>query len=95
MEAYPLAVWAKEHRIPFSHIRVILDAWDEPLLEFQFSGHTGQRDPLKALIGQLRKIPGTIQDLAWLNRRIHKVNPVLAKIAVKAVEAISGSPIPL
>ena len=84
MEAYPIAAWAQVHGILFSHVRVVLDAWDEPLPYF--------KPGIPGLIGLLGHFPTTIRNLAWLNRRIRSLDPKLGQITVMATDAILNSP---
>jgi hypothetical protein len=75
MEAYPLAQWAQLHAIPFIHVRVILDAWDDALPQIA-PGLASAFNPLVFL-----------SDIWRLFRRIRSVDPILANLARDVVEA--------
>lgn len=73
MEAYPLADWAGERGIPFSQVRLILDAWDEPL-----------PDPTR-----LANLPALPVRVWALFRRIRALNPRLESLAREAAEGLA------
>ncbi len=89
MEAYPMAAWAQSHDIPFSHVRVILDAWDEPLPDLGPGINSTGRFHLTGFLRQLVKRPGLVSDLVRLNRRIRALNPVLGQMAVDVLSTIN------
>jgi nucleoside phosphorylase len=77
MEAYPLAAWAHEQGIPFYHVRIIMDTWDEELPELQGA----------SLWGKARRLPR----LWWMVRRIRALDPMLARLAAQVIQAIPKS----
>jgi nucleoside phosphorylase len=79
MEAYPLAVWANQHSIPFMHGRVILDTWDETLPDLSLNA-SGGVSPIE-LLKLVAKRPAVLAELARLNRRVQMLDPLLARLA--------------
>jgi nucleoside phosphorylase len=76
MEAYPLAVWAAKHNIPFIHGRVILDELDEDLPGAK-SSHNWVKGSTQFLTSSLHLI-----------QRIHQVEPALAALTRKIAESV-------
>ena len=83
MEAYPMAVWAHRHNIPFIHVRVILDAWNESLPDFEKEIDGTGKVHLMKLLGRFARRPGLLLDLWKLMKRIRAVDPILASQANK------------
>ena len=79
MEAYPLAEWAQEQGIPFIHVRIIMDAWDEPLPDFAAGG---------SVWGRVRGLPGMAPRMWWMYQRIRMLDPLLEKMAGMVAEAM-------
>jgi len=85
MEAYPLAAWASHRAIPFLHGRVILDAWDESLPDLGQGLDASGRMSFLPLLRQLAANPSLLLDLVRLIRRVHMLDPLLAKLALDLV----------
>ena len=81
MEAYPMAVWAKQQGIPFYHARVILDTWDEKLPDLNGAINTTGKVRLIPFFKQLALHPGLFRELWWLVGRIRSVNPALEDLS--------------
>jgi hypothetical protein len=76
MEAYSLAQWAQLHAVPFIHVRVILDAWDDALPQIT-----------PGLAASLHSL-GFLSDIWRLFRRIRSVDPILAHLARDVAAAL-------
>ncbi len=74
MEAYPLAAWAEAQGIPFYHVRIIMDTWEEELPEMGGG----------SVWGKVRQLPR----LWWMVRRIRALDAGLGRMAVQVAEAI-------
>jgi nucleoside phosphorylase len=81
MEAYPMAAWAIQRRIPFYHARVILDTWDEALPDLNGAINNNGQVNLIPFLKLLVQRPGLFRELWWLTSRIRSVNPALENLA--------------
>jgi len=81
MEAYPFAAWAESHHIPFYHVRVILDAWNEPLPDFGKGIDASGKPQAGNLLKEIVRQPKLIQKTWWLFRRVRAVDPILTRMA--------------
>jgi nucleoside phosphorylase len=89
MEAYPLAAWAAERRMPFIHARIILDPFDENLPDLGgMLDELGRARPA-ALFRQLAVHPAQAVSVAHLLRRTRAVAPALGRLA-QLVVAVGG-----
>jgi nucleoside phosphorylase len=79
MEAYPLAAWAERQGIPFYHVRIIMDTWDEELPGLEAGGSAWEK---------ARRLPSLAPRLWWMFRRIRSLNAGLARLAVQVAGAI-------
>jgi hypothetical protein len=68
MEAYPMARWAQQAGLPFYHVRLVLDAVDEPLPDLGGPG----------LLRRLARLPGFLAELWRFGGRVRALNPRLA-----------------
>jgi adenosylhomocysteine nucleosidase len=84
MEAYPIAAWAHQHNIPFIHLRVISDRWDESLPDLGNGLDRSGRVHFLPLLQQLVVHPTLIRSLWHLNQRIQSLNPILGTLASNA-----------
>ena len=88
MEAYPLAQWAAQKGIPFYHVRLILDAWDDPLPDLGPGlDLAGQVRP-GPLLAHLARCPAVLAELWRLAWRVSALSPRLARLAVEAANRI-------
>jgi nucleoside phosphorylase len=89
MEAYPLAVKARQLGIPFIHTRIILDTLDESMPDFgsDILNDAGEMRLRPFLIKLFRK-PGQLKILWQLNGRIRKLNPLLGNLALNICRLI-------
>jgi nucleoside phosphorylase len=78
MEAYPLAAWTAEQGIPFYHVRIIMDTWDEELPELQGG----------SIWGKARRLAVQAPRIWWMYRRIRALDARLGRLAVQVAEAI-------
>jgi nucleoside phosphorylase len=79
MEAYPLAAWAERQGIPFYHVRIIMDTWDEELPDLEAGGSAW---------GKARRLPSLAPRLWWMFRRVRSLHAGLARLAVQVARAI-------
>ena len=87
MEAYPLAVWAAAHNLPFVHARVILDAANEALPDLGDALDAFGRVRPGRLAQRLLAQPPMTLDLLRLAHRAKKLEPNLQALA-RAVAAL-------
>ena len=83
MEAYPMADWAHRNNVPFIHVRVILDAWNESLPDFEKEIDPSGKVHWPQLFGRFARHPDLLLDLWKLMQRIRAVDPILADQAEK------------
>lgn len=81
MEAYPLAVWARDHSLPFVHARVILDPVDEALPDLGDALDPFGRPRWGRLALRLARRPSLAPGLLQLARRARALSPVLSEVA--------------
>jgi hypothetical protein len=81
MEAYPIAVWAHAHSLPFMHARAVLDAANESLPDFGDAVDRFARPHWIRLARRIVSEPGMITDLVQLARRARAIDPVLRLVA--------------
>lgn len=87
MEAFPLAVWAKAHDLPFVHARVILDPVHETLPDLGDALDTFGRVRPGRLVRRLLAQPRLLLDLLHLARRWQTLNPILGQLARAVAQA--------
>jgi hypothetical protein len=91
MEAYPIADWAHQHSIPFTHARVILDALDDPLPQFRFSLKRNIRSRALLEHGHApvsQKRSGGLSE--WI-RRFNQANAQLSMLAGLVLQAMEDN----
>ena len=88
MEAYPMAVWASKSGIPFFHVRIILDTFEETLPDTGTFQDEAGRLQLGALLLRVGRQPGLLKSLFLLNRRVRELNPVLSRVAIDCFHSI-------
>jgi len=81
MEAYPLAIWAHGHSLPFIHARVILDPVDEALPDLGDTLDPLGRPRWGRLARRLARRPSLAAGLLQLARRARTLSPVLSGVA--------------
>jgi hypothetical protein len=92
MEAYPLALWARQLQVPFVHVRVILDAANETLPDL---GETldpmGRIRPGRLALRLLQR-PWLSAPLLRLGIRVQRLGPVLTRVARHVAQAWQSEP---
>jgi nucleoside phosphorylase len=88
MEAYPFAVWANAHDIPFTHGRVILDCMAESLPEMGQAVDNYGRLKLPHFLALLLKHPNHIPVIWHLSQRIRSLNPILGQLALDIAQVL-------
>jgi len=86
MEAYPLAAWANRRGIPFIHVRVILDTFDETLPDLGQGLDSSGQVRLAPLLKILVRRPGLLPELWQLNQRVRAINAVLTKVTTDILQ---------
>jgi len=81
MEAYPLAVWAEAHNLPFVHVRVVLDPVNEALPDLGDALDACGRVRPGRLALRLLTHPRLALNLLRLARRMRELDPVLGALA--------------
>lgn len=89
MEAYPLAAWAAERRLPFVHARVILDPYDEPFPDMGDALDPFGRVQLGQVLQSLLAQPSLVVPFLRLLRGARAIGPALGRLA-QTVVAASG-----
>lgn len=87
MEAYPLAVWARAHNLPFVHARVILDPVSEALPDLGDALDLFGRVRRGRLARRLLARPWLAVALLRLACRIQTLGPVLSQVARTVAQA--------
>ena len=87
MEAYPLALWARTHHLPFAHVRVILDPANEALPDLGDALDSLGRLRWSHLARRLATRPRLVATLLHLARRVHTLSPVLSQVARSVAQA--------
>lgn len=77
MEAFPLAEWAAEKAIPFYHLRVISDSFDESLPDFNH--------PPGQILRHIRRYPGLFMQVVKVVHRLKSLDPILSQLAEQAL----------
>jgi nucleoside phosphorylase len=92
MEAYPLALWAWQHQVPFCHARVILDAADEALPDLADTLDAMGRIRPGCLAQRLLRRPWLSVPLLRLGVRTWRLGPVLTRVARDVAQAWRSEP---
>jgi adenosylhomocysteine nucleosidase len=87
MEAYPLAAWAAERGLPFLHVRVILDRYDEALPNLGDALDPFGRARPAHLLRRLLAQPSEVVPLYRLLRRMEIISRALGGVAQAVARA--------
>jgi nucleoside phosphorylase len=89
MEAYPMADWAAQNGVPFFHVRIILDSFEETLPETgSFQDGAGRLHPGSLVMSIIRR-PALVKSLAQLSRRVRELDPALGRLARECAEQLT------